>query len=120
MTTTAVNVRVQDFDVYVGRAALRARDPRCHVASEWANPYRVQESIGETLDRYSDWLDRKLADDPAATGRLLSLRGKRLGCWCKPNPCHADVLIRKIEELSARASRAEPKGESRPGVDEPS
>ena len=24
---------------------------------------------------------------------LSELRGKRLGCWCKPERCHGNVLI---------------------------
>jgi hypothetical protein len=25
---------------------------------------------------------------------FFELRGKVLGCWCSPNPCHAEVLSR--------------------------
>ena len=24
---------------------------------------------------------------------LDELKGKTLGCWCKPNNCHGDILI---------------------------
>ena len=30
--------------------------------------------------------------------RLAELDGKTLGCWCAPNPCHGDVLVRLCEE----------------------
>jgi hypothetical protein len=26
--------------------------------------------------------------------------GKNLGCWCKPEKCHGDILIKIIEELN--------------------
>ena len=26
------------------------------------------------------------------------LAGKTLGCWCKPNPCHRDVLVKLVQE----------------------
>jgi Domain of unknown function (DUF4326) len=29
---------------------------------------------------------------------LPELEGKILACWCKPEPCHGDVLLRLIEE----------------------
>jgi Domain of unknown function (DUF4326) len=29
---------------------------------------------------------------PDLLALLPGLRGKRLGCWCKPLPCHADIL----------------------------
>lgn len=29
---------------------------------------------------------------------LSELKGKTLGCWCKPNPCHGDVLLTLLKE----------------------
>jgi hypothetical protein len=29
---------------------------------------------------------------------IPSLAGKTLGCWCKPNPCHGDVLVKLVSE----------------------
>jgi Domain of unknown function (DUF4326) len=26
------------------------------------------------------------------------LKGKKLGCWCKPNACHGNVLIELADE----------------------
>ena len=31
---------------------------------------------------------------------MLSLRGKKLGCWCKPDPCHGDVIIDYLNNLT--------------------
>lgn len=30
---------------------------------------------------------------------IMELDGKTLGCWCKPQACHCDVLVEIIEEL---------------------
>lgn len=30
---------------------------------------------------------------------LRSLKGKRLGCHCKPQPCHGDILVEIIENV---------------------
>jgi hypothetical protein len=30
---------------------------------------------------------------PELIAALPELSGKKLGCWCKPNPCHGDVLV---------------------------
>jgi hypothetical protein len=35
---------------------------------------------------------------PALMASLEELRGKRLGCWCAPGPCHGDVLVRLLAE----------------------
>ena len=32
-------------------------------------------------------------------GCLGELRGKILGCWCKPKPCHGDILVKLVEEV---------------------
>ena len=32
---------------------------------------------------------------------LLKLEGKRLGCWCHPEGCHGDVLVRALKEIKA-------------------
>jgi len=29
---------------------------------------------------------------------LHELVNKRLGCWCKPGPCHGDILVKLIRE----------------------
>lgn len=95
-----VNVRDSDFDKYIGRAAPRAKDLRCHQTSLWANPYsdvygarravamaEYRQSLRERLSgpRRDEWLFQ-----------LRLLRGKRLGCWCKPKRCHGDVIVEAI------------------------
>jgi hypothetical protein len=30
---------------------------------------------------------------------LPTLKGKTLGCWCKPEACHGDVLVEFIEGI---------------------
>ena len=32
--------------------------------------------------------------------RLPELKGKSLGCWCKPEACHGDVLVRLLAEYN--------------------
>ena len=29
--------------------------------------------------------------------KLAALKGKRLGCWCAPGPCHGEVLVAAAE-----------------------
>jgi len=37
---------------------------------------------------------------------LEPLRGKRLGCWCKPLPCHGDVIVELLGEPDPEATDA--------------
>ena len=92
-----VHCKHEPFDVYVGRP------------SKWGNPFRIGAvyshgpvalqghplSRVEAVQAYEAWL---CSSELGAT--LLwalgqgELRGKTLGCWCAPLPCHADVLLR--------------------------
>ncbi len=74
--------------VYVGRP------------SPWGNPYSHMEgtlakfkvaSRDEAVDAYER--------DPGAKKRLQkALRGKDLVCWCAPQRCHADMLLKYANE----------------------
>jgi len=76
--TRVVHCRRQPFDIYVGRP------------SKWGNPYVIGRdgSRDVVIAKYREYL---LAS-PELTAALPELRGKTLGCWCKPLACHGDVL----------------------------
>lgn len=97
--TTVVNIRTCRVDttrpdyVYVGRGK----------GSPWGNPFshlsgtlaRFQvASREEAIAKYEEWL----LEQPELLKRLPELRGKVLGCWCKPLACHGDVLARLADE----------------------
>ncbi len=81
----AVNVRTQFYDIYIGRP------------SRWGNPFREGRdgTRGEVIEKYAKWLSTQAH----LLAALPSLRGKRLGCWCAPRPCHGDVLARLVNDL---------------------
>jgi hypothetical protein len=82
-------VVVQDCDVYIGRECKTGgwNLPR----SKWANPFTIRSegSSEAAVARYRAYV---LAS-PTLMASLDELRGKTLGCWCKPKPCHGDVLV---------------------------
>lgn len=104
MKTTVVNVKTDEFDVYIGRGMSRAKDVRCRAGSLFANPYPIHENgIQLALRTFQELMRGRLADKeygPVWREQLLVLRGKRLGCWCAPERCHGDVLVKLIEELT--------------------
>ena len=83
--STVVNLRNEPYDVYIGRP------------SKWGNPYkiRVGQSREQAIALYRDYV--RLT--PGLRNALSELKGKRLGCFCKPSPCHGDVLVELIKEL---------------------
>lgn len=83
--TRVVHCRRAAYDVYVGRPG------------PWGNPFRVgrdgdREAV---LRKYEAWL---LAQPDLVERARRELRGKVLGCWCAPKPCHGDVLARVADE----------------------
>ena len=88
----------QDCDVYIGRQIYMGgwRLSR----SKWANPFTVKEygSSDEVIRRYREFLLQNTELLEALKNG--ELQGKVLGCWCKPGPCHGDVLVEESVRLS--------------------
>lgn len=90
MLTVVVNCRRDTYDIYIGRG------------SPYGNPFKigVHGSREEVITKYRKWA----LTQPALLGTIEALRGKRLGCWCKPQACHGDVLVEILELTSSEAS----------------
>jgi hypothetical protein len=50
------------------------------------------------IERYERWL----LEQPELLAAFGELRGKVLGCWCAPQACHGDVLVR-LSDARVRA-----------------
>jgi hypothetical protein len=87
MDTKVVNMKYEDFDVYIGRAG-RGQD------GYFGNPFVLQvgEPRGSSLEKYRVHFHERLKTDPEFRKRINELKGKTLGCFCKPYPCHGDII----------------------------
>lgn len=96
MKTRVVHIKKESFDVYIGRAG-RGHD------GYFGNPFRLEpgESRGATIDRYRAYFLKRIKKDPKFKIRIENLRGKILGCFCKPSACHGDVIVDWLEEEDA-------------------
>ena len=95
MKTTVVNIRHTDkYDQYIGRAG-HGHD------GYFGNPFILSptEPKGATLERYREYFYDRLNNDPEFKQRVHSLKGKVLGCFCKPLPCHGDVIAHYLNNL---------------------
>ena len=83
--TRVVNIARHAFDVRIDRK------------SKWGNPYHIgtHGQRAAVIARYESYV-RQMPDLLAA---LPELKGKRLGCHCKPLVCHGDVLVRLVAEF---------------------
>ena len=80
-----VNIRNSGYDVLIARP------------SKWGNPFMVgRDGNREQVIRMYEIHVRRRPDLIAALPELI---GKRLGCYCKPEACHGDVLIRLLKEF---------------------
>jgi hypothetical protein len=63
--------------------------------SDWANPFKEGKhgDHATVVAAYRDYLEHS----PGLKARLGEIRGKVLGCWCHPLPCHGDVLCEAAE-----------------------
>lgn len=81
------------FDVYIGRG------------SKWGCPYtiikdrptlakEIVDSKEEALSKYREYVlgSSELMDS------LDELEGKTLGCFCKPEKCHGDILLELLSQ----------------------
>ena len=95
--TRVVNLKTDRYDIYIGRP------------SKWGNPFSHQDDTlaefkvstrDEAIDKYAQWIQTQ----PELLNSLDELKGKLLGCYCKPKRCHGDILVsminmKSIEEL---------------------
>ena len=67
----------------------------------FGNPFRLLPGMsrGATLDRYRSYFYGRLRTDPEFGQRIHALKGKRLGCFCKPYPCHGDIIKEYLDTL---------------------
>lgn len=89
--TTVVNLRKEPYDVYIGRAG-KGKD------GYFGNPFTLDLGMTreEVMAEYREYFPKKLARDPEFKRRILDLAGKRLGCFCKPELCHGDVIAEYV------------------------
>jgi hypothetical protein len=93
-------------NVYIARGGIvfidGERFPK--QASLWHNPFKVAEGRQTCLDRYREYITKKIVAENLVP-ELLKLKGKNLGCWCKgEGACHGDILVELIDFYSPKTS----------------
>jgi len=83
MTARIVHCKKEPYDIYIGRP------------SKWGNPFQIGKdgTRDEVIEKFRNWI----LTQPNLLKDLHEIKGKTLGCWCKPKSCHGDVLVELIE-----------------------
>lgn len=92
--TTVVNLSKRKFTLYIGR------EWRWLPESKWQNPFH----IGRDGDRAAVLLkyEQRIRSRPDLMADLHELDDEVLGCHCRPDDCHGDILIKlRKEQLDA-------------------
>jgi len=92
---------------------------RCHVpdvacdrSSIFGNPFdhnRLGITRQEACERFEEYFIQKLTD-PKFYDKVMALKGKRLGCWCRCLPpcnnpkckshrCHVETIVNFLETV---------------------
>lgn len=90
--TTVINIRrkkgqpMPHYDALIDRRTV------------FGNPYQIGADGDRelVLSKFRTYFNRRLTD-PTFRDKVLSLKGKVLGCWCKPLACHGDVIVEYLE-----------------------
>ena len=86
--TQVVNLYKESYDVYCGRAG-KGQD------GYFGNPFPDPDPE-VARENFRAFFNVCIEEDPVYRARVVALRGKKLGCFCKPKPCHVDVIVEWI------------------------
>ena len=90
-TTKVVNKdKGAKYDVYIGRG------------TPWGNPFAIGDEGNDreaVILKFREYFEKNILSNTERRRDLLSLRGKRLGCHCKPLACHGDIIAEYLNTL---------------------
>lgn len=102
METKVVNLRKEKCDVKICRLPDNTvpdpPKPGC-----FGNPFFLKDVNDDeerklVVDRYRGYFNGRIVKDKAFRDAILSLKGKRLGCFCAPKACHGDVIKEWLDD----------------------
>ena len=96
MNTTVVNLRLEKCDVKITRTP-KNESPDPPKFGCFGNPFPVQKYGREKcLDLFREYFLKRIEEDILFREAVLTLKGKKLGCFCKqPDKevaCHGDII----------------------------
>jgi hypothetical protein len=98
--TRIVNIRSgEPYDVYIGR-------PGKGQEGYFGNPHPIgfceicdcRHGRELAISAYKVYFMFRLESDPEFKRRVLELKDKVLGCFCKPAACHGDIIAEYLDK----------------------
>jgi hypothetical protein len=97
LTTRVINIKtLEPYDVYIGNFVRF--HPEKYPQTKWGNPYsKYLKKYGR--ERVIEMHRKYIMNKPELLELIpIELKDKRLGCWCKPEACHGDVLAKLADK----------------------
>ena len=104
LKTEIVHCKEHDYDVYIGKVNGKKRTKGYLPESRFAN-----RSGGD----YESYFRAKLRNAPGFAADVMTLHGKRLGCWCKGtskdfSKCHGHIVAKWADAIHAKWQELKP------------
>ena len=82
-----VHCKKDTYDEYIGRPSILG------------NPFIIGKdgTRKEVIDKFRIYFAKRIENDPAFKKYVNSLKGKVLGCWCRPYTCHGDIVLNYLK-----------------------
>ncbi len=101
-STKVINIYNQkDYDVYIGRGDSGNKHIQNTPPKErgWlGNPFTLENhSRKESIKKFKKVFLEKIEESKEFEKAVRDLKGKTLACFCKPKPCHGDVIKEYLE-----------------------
>merc|ERR1712224_275438 len=78
--------------------------------SKWHNPFKMSKIFTREMvvEKYRDYIHKDARNEKGEKliYDISELEGKVLGCWCKPQGCHGDVLVQMVQEYVYNKARS--------------
>jgi len=94
--TKVVHCMRDSYDVYIGRG----RCPKTGNFYGFGNPFSIGKdgTRKEVIEKYRIYFYERLKKDNNFWRKVQECKNKTLGCWCKPEDCHGDIIAEYLNE----------------------
>lgn len=91
---SVVHCKKMPYDIYIGRPS-KWGNPFTHLKDKKTSAKHMVRNREEAVEAYRQWITT--GEGKHLLNDLSELKGKVLGCWCKPQSCHGDILVELVE-----------------------
>lgn len=96
MQTLVVNLNKSEYDVYIGRSGKGNYKGQ---EGYFGNPFK-HTNRDIAIKFFKDYFYNRIETDPEFKEEVLKLKGKKLGCYCKPKSCHGDIIAEYLNGIT--------------------